>query len=176
MNLDRLLPSDHVRINLSRLIPKAAELLRELCEANIRLLGKIKPAPVVVKGHSYHVVDIDTSPMDNSKSHKEGVSYTYKGFDGFQPILAYIGKQGYMIASELRVGSQHCQKGTPEFIVGIIKTLKKRWPGKRFLFRLDSGNDAKETLDAILTDKESGKNTGHYVLIKRNKRQEDDEK
>ena len=28
-------------------------------------------------------VDIDVTPMDNSKSKKEGVSRTYKGFDGY---------------------------------------------------------------------------------------------
>ena len=27
-------------------------------------------------------VDIDVTPFDNSKSNKEGVSRTYKGFDG----------------------------------------------------------------------------------------------
>ncbi len=27
-------------------------------------------------------VDIDVTPLDNSKSNKEGVSRTYKGFDG----------------------------------------------------------------------------------------------
>ena len=27
-------------------------------------------------------VDFDVTPMDNSKTCKEGVSYTYKGYDG----------------------------------------------------------------------------------------------
>ena len=39
-------------------------------------------------------VDIDVTPMDNSKSNKEGVSRTYKGFDGYAPMMAYIGKEG----------------------------------------------------------------------------------
>ena len=33
-------------------------------------------------------VDIDVTPMDNSKSKKEGVSRTYKGFDGYAPMMA----------------------------------------------------------------------------------------
>ena len=47
-------------------------------------------------------VDIDVTPMDNSKSKKEGVSRTYKGFDGYAPMMAYIGTEGYAINFELR--------------------------------------------------------------------------
>lgn len=49
-------------------------------------------------------VDIDVTPMDNSKSKKEGVSRTYKGFDGYAPVMAYIGTEGYAINFELREG------------------------------------------------------------------------
>ena len=49
-------------------------------------------------------VDIDVTPMDNSKSKKEGVSRTYKGFDGYAPMMAYIGTEGYAINFELREG------------------------------------------------------------------------
>ena len=54
-------------------------------------------------------VDIDVTPMDNSKSKKEGVSRTYKGFDGYAPMMAYIGTEGYAINFELREGKQHYQ-------------------------------------------------------------------
>jgi hypothetical protein len=37
-------------------------------------------------------LDIDVSPFDNSKTKKEGVSRTYKGYDGFAPIFAYLGR------------------------------------------------------------------------------------
>ena len=33
-------------------------------------------------------VDIDVTPMDNSKTSKQGVSRTYKGFDGYAPMIA----------------------------------------------------------------------------------------
>ena len=32
--------------------------------------------------------------MDNSKSGKEGVSRTYKVYDGYAPMMAYIGTEG----------------------------------------------------------------------------------
>jgi hypothetical protein len=38
-------------------------------------------------GQSWLTVNIDVSPMDNSGSHKEGVSCTYKKFDGYAPIF-----------------------------------------------------------------------------------------
>jgi len=55
-------------------------------------------------------VDIDVTPCDNSKTKKEGVSRTYKGCDGYAPIMAYIGREGYLVNCELREGKQHCQK------------------------------------------------------------------
>ena len=36
---------------------------------------------------------------------------TAKGFDGYAPIMAYIGDEGYLVNTELREGKQHCQKG-----------------------------------------------------------------
>jgi hypothetical protein len=124
-----------------------------------------------IKGKEYIPVDIDTTTMDNSKTKKEGVSWTYQGFDGFQPIMAYVGKEGYMLDCELRPGSQHCQKGTPAFITRVIELLRKVHSGGRFLFRLDSGNDAWETFKTII-----GAGKGFFLIIKRNKRKESDEK
>jgi hypothetical protein len=119
-----------------------------------------------IQGVHYLPVDIDTTTMDNSNTKKEGVSYTYQGYNGYQPMLAYVGKEGYMLGSELRPGSQHCQKGTPEFIRGLQPHLRSVQPHGRFLFRLDSGNDAFETIKAITEEK------GQCCIIKRNLRQE----
>jgi hypothetical protein len=107
--------------------------------------------------------------MDNSKTKKEGVSRTYRGFDGYHPIMAYVGKEGYMLDCELRPGSQHCQNGTIDFIKGVKEQLGRVKGVGRILFRLDSGNDAFETIDAV-------RGKGHYCIIKRNKRRENDEK
>jgi hypothetical protein len=42
--------------------------------------------------------------------------------------------------------------------------------GKRYLFRLDSGNDPWDTLEAV-----GDRGKGYYCIIKRNKRKESDE-
>ena len=90
-------------------------------------------------------VDIDVSSFDNSGSHKAGVSRTYKNFDGYAPIFAYIGTEGYICNAELREGKQHCQSGTPEFLSETI-TAAKQMTKKTLLFRMDSGNDALENM------------------------------
>ena len=109
-------------------------------------------------------VDIDVTPMDNSKSKKEGVSRTYKGFDGYAPMMAYIGTEGYAINFELREGKQHCQKGTVEFLQETIKLCHKL-TDKPLLIRLDSGNDSIDNV-AVLMD------TGCFFIINRNLRRE----
>ena len=109
-------------------------------------------------------VDIDVTPMDNSKSKKEGVSRTYKGFDVYAPMMAYIGTEGYAINFELREGKQHCQKGTVEFLQETIKLCHKL-TDKPLLIRLDSGNDSIDNV-AVLMD------AGYFFIIKRNLRRE----
>ena len=105
--------------------------------------------------------------MDNSKSHKEGVSRTYKGHDGYAPIVAYFGTEGFMLNIELREGRQHCQKGTPEFLYESL-ALAHRTTNKPLLIRMDSGNDAVENLGILLND-------GSYFIVKRNLRSESKE-
>ena len=109
-------------------------------------------------------VDIDVTPMDNSKTSKQGVLRTYKGFDGYAPIMAYIGTEGYAVNFELREGKQHCKNGTVEFLLETINLCKKL-TDKPLLVRLDSGNDSIDNV-AVLTD------TGCRFIIKRNFRKE----
>ena len=66
-------------------------------------------------------IDADVTPMDNSGSHKEGVSRTYKGHDGFAPMAVYLGQEGYCIDFEFREGKQHCQKDTPALLAKALK-------------------------------------------------------
>ena len=61
------------------------------------------------------------SPFDNGKTHKEGVSRTYKGTDGYAPMMGYLGQAGYALAFELREGKQHSQKDTPAFLVQCLR-------------------------------------------------------
>lgn len=109
-------------------------------------------------------LDIDVSPFDNSKTQKEGVSRTYKGCDGYAPIFAYLGVEGYLIDLELREGKQHCQKNTPQFINDTLGFARKI-TDQPILMRLDSGNDSQDNFP----DDSYG---NVQFLIKRNIRRE----
>ena len=138
-------------------------LRQTILEQNVEMLlaNKIQPTALA---NGLVPVDIDVTPMDNSKSKKEGVSRTYKGFDGYAPMMAYIGTEGYAINFELREGKQHCQKGTVEFLQETIKLCHKL-TDKPLLICLDSGNDSIDNV-AVLMD------TGCFFIIKRNLRRE----
>lgn len=122
-------------------------------------------APAITPSHgNLVVIDIDVSPFDNSKTKKEGVEWTYKNYDGYAPIFAYVGTEGYLVNLELRPGSDHCQKGTKEF---LEKTLRyaRMMSDAPFLVRMDSGNDSLENI------KVCRKENADYI-IKRNLRKE----
>ena len=107
-------------------------------------------------------VDLDVTPMDNSKTSKEGVSHTYKGFDGYAPMMAYIGTEGFLVNTELREGSQHCQCNTPAFLRQTLG-LSHRLTDKQLLIRMDAGNDSAENLGILIED-------GSWFIVKRNLR------
>ena len=109
-------------------------------------------------------VDGDVTPYDEGKSHKEGVSRTYKGFDGYSPMDFHIGIEGHFLNTEFREGKQHCQNGTPRLITETID-LASKLTDKKLLFRLDSGNDSMENIGVIME-------RGHHFIIKRNLRSE----
>ena len=162
---------DTVRLYLGKMAEDADAIIEQLKESSAKIIKKAPLHGIWIENSRYLPVDIDTLALDNSKTKKEGVSRTYRGFDGYHPIMAYVGKEGYMLDCELRPGSQHCQKGTPAFISGLAGHLKNMQDNGRFLFRLDSGNDAWETLKAIVC---AGKE--HYCIVKRNNRKENLEK
>lgn len=134
-------------------------------EESAQLLKKtIKPTPIALGEQLFIPLDIDVTPLDNSGTKKEGVSCTYKLFDGYAPILAYLGKEGYQINSELRAGSQHCQKGTPEFLQETL-WYARTVTDEKILIRMDSGNDSVENLKIF-------NEWGVSYIIKRNLRKE----
>jgi hypothetical protein len=65
----------------------------------------------------------------------------------------------------MRPGSQHCQKGTPEFLTHMLERLKQLELKDEVLIRLDSGNDSADTLAVLRA-------SPHRFLVKRNPRQE----
>lgn len=94
---------------------------------------------------AYLPLDLDVSPFDNSGTKKEGVSRTYKGCDGYAPIFAYVGKEGYAVHVEFREGSTHCQKGTAAFLAQSIAYARMA-SDLPLLVRMDAGNDSVENL------------------------------
>lgn len=64
-----------------------------ILEESARLLS-VTQSPVSTCNQTHVPLDIDVSPFDNSKTKKQGVSRTYKGFDGYAPIFAYLGQEG----------------------------------------------------------------------------------
>ena len=159
--ITRRIPSEET---LRQRMDDIGDSLRQtILEQNVEMLlaNKIQPTALA---NGLVLVDIDVTPMDNSKSKKEGVSRTYKGFDGYTPMMAYIGTEGYAINFELREGKQHCQKGTVEFLLETIKLCHKM-TDKPLLICLDSGNDSIDNV-AVLMD------TGCFFIIKRNLRRE----
>ena len=139
------------------------ELHDKLRETNVAIL-KASGASLTSLPMGDVPVDCDVTPYDESKSHKEGVSRTYKGFDGYSPMDAHAGTEGWFVNTEFRKGSQHSQKGTPKFLIETIDICNKL-TDKTLLFRLDSGNDAADNIGVIME-------RGHHFIIKRNLWQE----
>jgi hypothetical protein len=121
-------------------------------------------------------LDCDVTPFDNSRTKKEGVGRTYKGMDGYAPMAAYLGQEGYCLELELRDGSQHCQKGTPDFLARVLGRARQL-TASPLLLRLDSGNDAIENIAVVEAHNEQDeKATPVQYLIKWNPRRESPEK
>ena len=125
-----------------------ADALRSVAEhaavAFVRNVG----APVTPLENGLVPLDCDVTPFDNSRTHKQGVSRTYKGTDGYAPMAAYVGQEGWCLELEMREGSQHCQKGTPELLTRVLvraRSLTERG----LLLRLDSGNDAIDNIAVV---------------------------
>ena len=92
----------------------------QLLDLNAHLLKSNHVEPTVLK-NGMIPLDMDVTPMDNSNIKKECVSFIYKKFMGYAPMMAYIGKEGYLVNTELREGKQHCQSGTSEFLFQMMK-------------------------------------------------------
>ena len=131
-------------------------------------------APITALANGLMPLDCDVSPFDNARTHKEGVSRTYKGCDGYAPMLAYLGQEGWCLEVELREGRQHCQKDTPALLARVLERAWRLMPSHQgVLLRLDSGNDALENIAVVLTHNDAHPQAAkaHY-LIKWNPRKE----
>lgn len=133
-----------LRQRLDEIALSEATVRQQVLKATATLLHNHAPALSPCFKH-FIAIDGDVSPFDNSGTKKEGVSCTYKLMDGYAPMFAYIGNEGYLLNAQLREGKQHCQSGTPEFLRETFE-LARKVTDKRLLVRLDSGNDDIENI------------------------------
>lgn len=119
----------------------AYQAIAQQCSLNMLSNGNVCLTPLDT-GHI--PLDADVFPMDNSGTKKEKVSRTYKGHDGYAPIAAYLGLEGWCLEVELRPGSQHSQEGFVPFMSRVLDKARAL-TAKKLLVRLDSGHDAIET-------------------------------
>ena len=163
LGLSRLPSEETLRQRLDQLGTAPLAILHEETAALLR-----DHVPVLAPCHRGRVpLDVDVSPWDNRGTKKEGVACTYKLYDGYAPIFAYLGLEGYLIHSELRPGDQHCQRGTPDFLDRVIQ-LARQVTDAKLLVRMDAGNDDEENLRRLRKNKVDW-------IIKRNLRSESPE-
>jgi hypothetical protein len=165
--IERLPSAPILRQRIQGMPDLAGKAFRDL---NVRLLaGKDAMLTETLHGTSYSVVHVDVSPMDNSGSHKEGVSCTYKQFDGYSPIMAYIGPHGFTLNNQLREGSSHCNcEGTKDWLqqtLGVAQAVAPEDIPR--LVVTDAGHDAAENLLLFSQTKKTD------FLVKRNLRRSD---
>ena len=83
--------AETLRLYVEQMRDQQKTVQQAVGEANLRLVQRTRLTPVQgEKGRTYLPLDIDTTVWDNSKSHKEGVSRTYKQVDGYHPMVSYI--------------------------------------------------------------------------------------
>ena len=102
-------------------------------------------------------LNIGISLLNNSKTKKEGVSWTHKKFNCYASIFAYAGEEGYLTNLELRPGSDHCQKGTEAFLRRTLR-YARLMSEATFLVRMDSGNDSLGNIKVCRQEK------AHYII------------
>jgi hypothetical protein len=116
---------------------------------NIELLKKVTYSCEKIT-NKYIPIDFDVTPMLNPKCKKEGCSRTYKGEDGFAPLMSYLGY--YCIGAELRPGKQHSQKDSVPFVQKVLNDANEILTPEEYgkvLCRFDSGHDSVDTVNVL---------------------------
>jgi hypothetical protein len=161
LGLKKIPSEGTLRQRLDELEHRCDVILREESAAMVaRHAPKLTPCY-----EDWLALDIDPSPFDNSGTKKEGVSWTYLKFDGYNPWFAYLGNEGYLVHCQLREGSKHCQDGMPQFLDEAI-AYARQITSARLLVRMDAGHDDLENLRRLR------KKPQVDWIIKRNLRQE----
>lgn len=114
--------------------------------------------------------------MDQSGSKKEDVSRTYQGVDGYTPIAAYLGNEGWCIGLELRPGRWHSSLETDYFMERLFPRVERLVaPEHAVLYRKDSGFDSAKLLFAVDDEKIrwTGLGRSFNYVVKWNPRRQD---
>jgi Transposase DDE domain group 1 len=141
LGVEKIPSEGTLRQRLDELEHRCDAILREESAAMIaRHAPKLTPCC-----EEWVALDVDPSPFDNSGTKKEGVSWTYLNFDGFNPWFAYLGNEGYLVHCQLREGSEHCQAGMPQFLDEALDYARQITQAK-LLVRMDAGHDDVENM------------------------------
>lgn len=150
---------------------QAEPLLPLTGEWSVALLQR-SAAPVTPLSCGWVPLDIDVFTQDNGKTQKEGVARTYAGTDGYAPIAAYLGQEGWCLALELREGSHFSSRET-EYTLERVLPRAEALTEAGILVRWDSGFHAArlalEIETASLARQAAGGQPIH-ILVKGNPR------
>jgi hypothetical protein len=137
---------------LRQRMDKVAEASRWIVNfCTVEFIKKVKATlSTLPSGHM--PLDMDVFTQDNSNTKKEGVSWTYRKFNGFAPIAAWLGLEGWCLEIEQRPGSQHSQEGFIPFLLRAIHKSRQLTKAP-LLVRLDSAHDAIATLVTLIVEK-----------------------
>ena len=114
--------------------------------------------------------------MDQSGTKKEEVSRTYQGVDGYTPVAAYLGNEGWCIGLELRPGRWHSSLEIDYFLERLFPRVERLVaPNLPVLLRKDSGFDSAKLLFAVADEKErwAAMDRSFDYLVKWNPRRQD---
>lgn len=121
----------------------ALRALADACSLDFLKSSGVLISPV----DSGHIpLDCDTFLMDNSNSRKEGVSPIGEDREGYAPVAARLGAEGWCLELDLREGRS--RRSSPEATIPFLDRAierARRLGARKVLLRLDAGGDCLET-------------------------------
>lgn len=173
LNIGKVPGSVWLRQRLDRV---GSALLDSLDELSVRLIERAAAPITAHKG--YVCLDMDTFVMDQSGSKKEEVGRTYQGVDGYTPVAAYLGNEGWCVGLELRPGRWHSSLETEYFLERLFPRVERLVaPEQALLLCKDSGFDSAKLLCTVDDERRRWAALGRSFdyLIKWNPRRQDKE-
>jgi hypothetical protein len=125
LRIDRVASPETLRQHLDNMadghLEEALGMVRQSSLVLIRRSG----AAITPCSTGHVCLDGDTTPQDNGKTRKEGVSRTYMAdVFGFAPMFVFAGAEGWCIREEFRPGKQHGQNGATAVLRAAIQDLR----------------------------------------------------